>query len=88
MMKRGLLLLIALMSIFAATTVAKKLRQPYELTGKVYCDTCRFGFETNVTFYISGKHLLSMLRPLSLSFHLLHLLFHSRLHHFRPFFFW
>ncbi|KMT08822.1 hypothetical protein BVRB_6g135460 [Beta vulgaris subsp. vulgaris] len=54
MMKRGLLLLIALMSIFAATTVAKKLRQPYELTGKVYCDTCRFGFETNVTFYISG----------------------------------
>jgi len=22
--------------------------------GSVYCDTCRAGFETNVTFYIEG----------------------------------
>ncbi|CAO2827747.1 unnamed protein product [Amaranthus hypochondriacus] len=54
MTNRCLLLLVALICTLAATTTAKKLAVPYELSGKVYCDTCRFGFETNITTYISG----------------------------------
>ncbi|XP_021752639.1 protein DOWNSTREAM OF FLC-like [Chenopodium quinoa] len=51
MTKLGLLLLVALATL-AATTVA--LDTPYQLSGRVYCDTCHFGFETNVTRYIPG----------------------------------
>ncbi|KAL2906008.1 Protein DOWNSTREAM OF FLC [Bienertia sinuspersici] len=54
MTKSSLLVLLALASLFVAMTVAKKLARPYELCGRVYCDTCRFGFETNVTTYING----------------------------------
>lgn len=32
----------------------------YLIQGRVYCDTCRAGFETNVTEYMKGKcHLLT-----------------------------
>ncbi|XP_047067350.1 pollen-specific protein C13-like [Lolium rigidum] len=37
----------------ADTTVATKTAD-YVVQGRVYCDTCRAGFETNVTEYIKG----------------------------------
>ncbi|XP_057528879.1 pollen-specific protein C13-like [Amaranthus tricolor] len=54
MTKLWLPVLFVVVSTIAATTVAKKLAVPYQLSGKVYCDTCRFGFETNITTYIPG----------------------------------
>ncbi len=30
------------------------MRHPFTLQGRVYCDTCRAGFETPVTSYIAG----------------------------------
>jgi hypothetical protein len=42
----------------ADTTVATKTAD-YVVQGRVYCDTCRAGFETNVTEYIKGTQLIS-----------------------------
>ncbi|CAN6270373.1 unnamed protein product [Urochloa humidicola] len=38
---------------YAAVTVATNAPD-YVIQGRVYCDTCRAGFETNVTEYIKG----------------------------------
>ncbi|KAK9713440.1 hypothetical protein RND81_06G027100 [Saponaria officinalis] len=54
MSKLVTLLFLAIVSVFATTVVGENLPEPYKVTGKVYCDTCRCGFETNVTTYIHG----------------------------------
>ncbi|VAH32017.1 unnamed protein product [Triticum turgidum subsp. durum] len=50
-----ILSVIAVVAIFAlaGTAVANDLPD-YIVQGRVYCDTCRAGFETNVTEYIKG----------------------------------
>lgn len=50
-----ILSVIAVVAIFALadTAVANDLPD-YIVQGRVYCDTCRAGFETNVTEYIKG----------------------------------
>ncbi len=50
-----ILSVIAVVAIFAlaGTAVANDLPD-YIIQGRVYCDTCRAGFETNVTEYIKG----------------------------------
>nr|BAK06698.1 predicted protein [Hordeum vulgare subsp. vulgare] len=52
-----ILSVIAVVAIFALadTAVANDRDLPdYIVQGRVYCDTCRAGFETNVTEYIKG----------------------------------
>lgn len=45
--------------LFAVATVVATKAPDYLIQGRVYCDTCRAGFETNVTEYMKGKcHLL------------------------------
>lgn len=55
-----ILSVIAVVAIFAlaGTAVANDLPD-YIVQGRVYCDTCRAGFETNVTEYIKGKQGIS-----------------------------
>jgi len=50
----------ALFSVAADTAVATNAPD-YVIQGRVYCDTCRAGFETNVTEYIKGMQLTSSL---------------------------
>ncbi|KAI7754248.1 hypothetical protein M8C21_018008 [Ambrosia artemisiifolia] len=38
----------------ALISAARPMSRPYVLQGKVYCDTCRAGFETSATTYIEG----------------------------------
>ena len=49
---------VVALSALAVTTVAHKLAKPYCVTGKVYCDTCRFGFETTYSPYIPSTYML------------------------------
>ncbi|GAB4847305.1 hypothetical protein Ancab_026349 [Ancistrocladus abbreviatus] len=50
-----LLLALVALSALAATGVANRpLPHQYTVEGKVYCDTCRCGFETSATVYIPG----------------------------------
>ncbi|CAM0904825.1 unnamed protein product [Alopecurus aequalis] len=46
---------IATVVLFALADTALATKAPdYVVQGRVYCDTCRAGFETNVTEYIKG----------------------------------
>ncbi|KAM3386756.1 hypothetical protein ACQJBY_009970 [Aegilops geniculata] len=50
-----ILSVIAVVAIFALAGIAVANDLPdYIVQGRVYCDTCRAGFETNATEYIKG----------------------------------
>lgn len=51
------LVFVALAFFGIATAVAAE-RPSFIVQGRVYCDTCRAGFETSVTTYLAGKHKL------------------------------
>ncbi|KAJ4965113.1 hypothetical protein NE237_016962 [Protea cynaroides] len=48
------LILIALCVLPSLITAAHDVRKPFVVIGKVYCDTCRCGYETPATTYIPG----------------------------------
>ncbi|KAL5555989.1 hypothetical protein UlMin_038225 [Ulmus minor] len=48
------LVLFALLVLPALVTANLPTGRPFLIQGRVYCDTCRAGFETTVTTYISG----------------------------------
>ncbi|KAM5577340.1 protein DOWNSTREAM OF FLC-like [Rosa sericea] len=47
------LVLLAL-CVLPALASAKTVGKPFHVQGRVYCDTCRCGFETSATTYIAG----------------------------------
>ncbi|XP_034692350.1 pollen-specific protein C13-like [Vitis riparia] len=49
-----LLMSIALCLLLVCVSEARPMRKPFVLHGRVYCDTCRAGFETSATTYIAG----------------------------------
>ncbi|KAL6843454.1 hypothetical protein ACP4OV_026776 [Aristida adscensionis] len=51
---RILLAMIAILFYVMADTAVATDAPDYLIQGRVYCDTCRAGFETNVTEYIKG----------------------------------
>lgn len=57
-----------------ASTATATDAPDYVVQGRVYCDTCRAGFETNVTEYIKGKEILFWVRSLVRSPALAHLI--------------
>lgn len=52
-MSRVVLVLLAL-CVLPALVSAKIVGKPFHVQGRVYCDTCRCGFETSATTYIAG----------------------------------
>ncbi|KAF7839975.1 Phosphoglycerate mutase 1 [Senna tora] len=53
---RGLLL-VALCFCIVGSVISSEggqVAKPFRVQGRVYCDNCRAGFETNITTYISG----------------------------------
>lgn len=52
------LLLLAFMALFCtfASVALVNAVPDFVVEGRVYCDTCRAGFETNVTEYIAGMN--------------------------------
>lgn len=50
----AILLLFLISTSISLTAGVKPSATGFVLTGKVYCDTCRSGFETTVTEYIEG----------------------------------
>jgi hypothetical protein len=44
------------LAFFAIATAVAAERPSFTVEGRVYCDTCRAGFETSVTTYLAGKH--------------------------------
>lgn len=52
MAKVTLLLAAVALAALAVAASAGKPIGPFTVHGKVYCDTCRCGFETNITTYI------------------------------------
>ncbi|GLT74446.1 hypothetical protein SLA2020_462450 [Shorea laevis] len=48
------LLLIALCVLPALVTATRPNKNPFLVQGRVYCDTCRAGFETPKTTYMAG----------------------------------
>ncbi|GAV59281.1 Pollen_Ole_e_I domain-containing protein [Cephalotus follicularis] len=53
-MAKLVVLLFALCVLPALAIAARPNRIPFLLQGRVYCDTCRAGFETPATTYIAG----------------------------------
>ncbi|KFK25306.1 hypothetical protein AALP_AA8G095400 [Arabis alpina] len=53
-MGRSSIPLIAVLCISLVPLVAMAVGTPFHIEGTVYCDTCRFGFETIATKYIIG----------------------------------
>uniref|UniRef100_A0A2P2NGA8 Pollen-specific protein C13 n=1 Tax=Rhizophora mucronata TaxID=61149 RepID=A0A2P2NGA8_RHIMU len=49
-----LLLVLALCLLPAIVSAARPERNPFVVQGRVYCDTCRAGFETTKTVHIAG----------------------------------
>lgn len=54
-----LIVLFALCVLPALAVATRPMKTPFTVEGKVYCDTCRAGFETSATTYIPGKHFYS-----------------------------
>lgn len=48
----GLLLVLCVLPALVAAIRPQK--NPFSVEGRVYCDTCRAGFETSATTYIPG----------------------------------
>lgn len=50
-----LVYLFALLVLPALVTASRPVGNPFIVEGRVYCDTCRAGFETSATTYLPGK---------------------------------
>jgi len=50
-MGNKLLCTLCLLSYLAGVTVADRM---FTIEGRIYCDTCRAGFETSATEYMEG----------------------------------
>jgi hypothetical protein len=50
-------LLFALFVLPALALASRPMRNPYNVQGRVYCDSCRAGFETSATTYIPGTYI-------------------------------
>ncbi|KAF6154081.1 hypothetical protein GIB67_031342 [Kingdonia uniflora] len=48
------LILLAMCMLPALVSATRPVKNPFVVCGKVYCDTCRAGFETSVSAYIPG----------------------------------
>ncbi|XP_042475358.1 pollen-specific protein C13-like [Macadamia integrifolia] len=48
------LILFALCVLPALVSASRPVKNPFVVVGKVFCDTCRCGFETSATTYIHG----------------------------------
>ncbi|XP_013612272.1 PREDICTED: protein DOWNSTREAM OF FLC-like [Brassica oleracea var. oleracea] len=53
-MARSYTPLLAVMCVLLLPLAAMAAGTPFHIEGCVYCDTCRFGFETILTKYITG----------------------------------
>ncbi|PRQ21501.1 protein DOWNSTREAM OF FLC [Rosa rugosa] len=49
-----LVMLFALCVLPALAVATRPMRTPFTVEGKVYCDACRFGYESSATTYIAG----------------------------------
>ncbi|KAJ0939972.1 putative allergen Ole e 1 [Helianthus annuus] len=54
MAKSGLILALCVL-LPALISASRPMSRPYVLQGRVYCDTCRAGFETSATTYIPDE---------------------------------
>ncbi|GJX03119.1 pollen-specific protein C13-like protein [Tanacetum coccineum] len=52
MAKLVLLLALCVVALPMLISASRPMSRPFRLTGRVYCDTCRAGFETSATTYI------------------------------------
>ena len=52
---RSLVALLLAATAVAAVAVAGSGKPGFVVTGRVYCDNCRAGFETNVSHNIQGE---------------------------------
>lgn len=50
-------MLLALCVLLQAFISAQSSGSPFNVIGRVYCDTCRCGFETPATNYIEGTNI-------------------------------
>ncbi|KAL8133168.1 pollen-specific protein C13 [Apium graveolens] len=48
------LVLLFALCILPAIVSARFIGSPFQVQGRVYCDTCRCGFETSATNYLAG----------------------------------
>lgn len=53
---RILPVIVAILFYVLADTAVATSAPDYLIQGRVYCDTCRAGFETNVTEYVKGMY--------------------------------
>lgn len=63
--------LIAVLCVSLLPLAAMAIGTPFHIEGCVYCDTCRFGFETVATKYIIGLYLYLHISILLIQFPLL-----------------
>lgn len=67
------LVILMLLCVLPAIATARFLhhQKPFVVQGRVYCDTCRAGFETSATTYIPGMlfmyALIHMYEPITRS---------------------
>nr|XP_043636960.1 pollen-specific protein C13-like [Erigeron canadensis] len=54
MAKSVMMLALCLVVLPALISAGRPMSHPFVLQGRVYCDTCRAGFETSATTYIPG----------------------------------
>lgn len=55
----GKILILMALCILPALVSARPLRSNFIVQGRVYCDTCRAGFETTASTYMHGRFLIS-----------------------------
>lgn len=60
-MKFLVLFAICVLPAFVSAT-ARPVKTPLTVCGKVYCDTCRAGFETTATTFIAGNRFNTYIR--------------------------
>ncbi|GMY11319.1 protein DOWNSTREAM OF FLC-like [Fagus crenata] len=46
--------LFLLLALCVLPALVSSVGNPFQVTGRIYCDTCRCGFETSATTYIQG----------------------------------
>lgn len=54
-MAKSVLMLALCVLLPALISASRPMSRPFLLQGRVYCDTCRAGFETSATTYIPRK---------------------------------
>ncbi|KAL6627144.1 hypothetical protein ACP70R_030870 [Stipagrostis hirtigluma subsp. patula] len=56
-------LVVALLAVVAGVASGQAKQGGFTVTGRVYCDPCRAGFETNVSYALSGSQVKVECRP-------------------------